>query len=96
MIEVNVDPYSSIIVVDSDGELLTVSEGDNIEFIIESTGELKLGSVVKFNSKKEKLKIQIIPTGENYEEIWPIVAIKEGSLKLVEETDDKNDNENLD
>lgn len=88
MVEIIVNPYKSI-VIDSEDGLLTISEGDNIEFTIESTGEIKQGCITKFMGKDEKLKIQMIPTEQNYEEIWPVVAISEGSLKLVE--DDEND-----
>lgn len=88
MVEIIVNPYKSI-VIDSEDGLLTISEGDAIKFTIESTGEIKQGCITKFMGKDEKLKIQMIPTEQNYEEIWPVVAISEGSLKLVE--DDEND-----
>lgn len=86
MVEIIVNPYKSI-VIDSEDGLLTISEGDNIEFAIESTGEIKQGCITKFMGKDEKLKIQMIPTEpeQNYEEIWPVVAISDGSLKLVED-----------
>jgi hypothetical protein len=84
MIEIDTNPYKSIVIVDDEGKLLTVSEGDKIEFAIESTGEVKQGLITKLNGKNEKLKIQIVPKDQNYEEIWPVVAISEGSLKLVE------------
>ena len=83
MVEISVNPYKSIVIVDDEGELLTISEGDNIEFTIESTGEIKQGCVTKFMGKDEKLKIQIIPINQNYEEIWPVTAMVDGSLKLV-------------
>ena len=83
MVEITVNPYKSIVIVDDEGELLTISEGDNIEFAIESTGEIKQGCVTKFMGKDEKLKIQIIPINQNYEEIWPVTAMVDGSLKLV-------------
>lgn len=84
MIEISVNPYKSIVIVDDEGELLTVSEGDKIEFAIESTGEVKQGFVTKLNGKNEKLKIQMVPKDQNYEEIWPVVIMSEGSLKLAE------------
>jgi hypothetical protein len=92
MVEIIVNPYKSI-VIDSEDGLLTISEGDAIKFTIESTGEIKQGSITKFMGKDEKLKIQMIPTEQNYEEIWPVVAISEGSLKLVEDNEDDEDNE---
>lgn len=92
MVEIIVNPYKSI-VIDSEDGLLTISEGDAIKFTIESTGEIKQGSITKFMGKDEKLKIQMIPTEQNYEEIWPVVAISEGSLKLVEDNEDDEDSE---
>jgi hypothetical protein len=92
MVEIIVNPHKSI-VIDSEDGLLTISEGDAIKFTIESTGEIKQGSITKFMGKDEKLKIQMIPTEQNYEEIWPVVAISEGSLKLVEDNEDDEDNE---
>ena len=85
MIEIEVNPYKSIIVIDEEGELVTISEGDNIQFTLENEKTEKQGVVTKFNGKKEKLKIQMVPKNQTYEEIWPLIMMKEGSLKLVEE-----------
>ncbi len=90
MIEISINPYKSIVIVDAKGELLTISEGDNILFALEGTGEVVKGVVTKFISKDEKLKIQIFNPDKNCEEIWSVVLIKEGSLKLVEGTDDED------
>jgi hypothetical protein len=90
MVEIDTNPYKSIVIVDDEGELLTISEGNKIEFTIESTGEVKQGFVTKLNGKNEKLKIQLVPINQNYEEIWPIVVISEGSLKLVKETEEED------
>ena len=38
--------------------------------------------MTKLQGKDDKLKIQIVPDSENHEEIWPIIVIEEGSLKL--------------
>ena len=91
MLEISVNPYKSIVIVDNNSEFLTVCEGDAIEFAIESTGEVVKGVVTKFASKDEKLKIQIFNPDKNCEEIWSVVLIKEGSLKLVEVTNKVND-----
>ena len=91
MIDINLNPYKSIIVVDDEGELLTISEGDKVEFTIESTGEVKQGFVTKFGGKNEKLKIQIVSKEDACEQIWPIVVMSEGSLKLVEDSEEEND-----
>ena len=81
MITVEKDPYKSIIVEDEDGELVTISEGDNVKFRTDS-GELKQGKLIKFDGKKEKLKLQIMPVGSECEEIWSVMVMSEGSLVL--------------
>jgi hypothetical protein len=91
MIVVETNPYKSIVVLNEDDEPIMISEGDKIEFTVESTGEIKKGIVTKFNSKNEKLKLQMVPDNETYEQIWPIIAMSEGSLKLVEDSEDKNE-----
>jgi hypothetical protein len=81
MITVEKDPYTSIVVKDEDGELVTISEGDNVKFCTDS-GEVKQGKLIKFNGKKEKLKLQIMPVGSECEEIWSVMVMSEGSLVL--------------
>ena len=87
MIVVDVNPYKSVIVLDEEENPILVSEGDKIEFVLES-GEVKKGTVTKLNGKNEKLKIQMLNEEKTHEEIWPIISMAEGSLKLVEETDE--------
>ena len=91
MIDIQLNPYKSIVVIDNEGELITISEGDTIQFEIETTKVVKQGIVTKFISKDEKLKIQMVPKNQTYEEIWPVIAMKDGSLKLVEDTEEEND-----
>ena len=85
MILLQTNPYKSIVVLDKDEKPVILSEGDNIQFDLENTGEVKVGHITKFNGKNEKLKIQIIPKDQTYEEIWPVIFMSEGSLKLVED-----------
>jgi hypothetical protein len=85
MILIQTNPYKSIIVLNEEEKPITLSEGDNIQFDLEGTGEAKVGHITKFSGKNEKLKIQIIPKDQTYEEIWPVVFMNEGSLKLVED-----------
>ena len=89
MVEIKVDPYKSVVILDADGEELTISEGDNIQFCLDS-GLVKEGRITKLQGKGDKLKIQMMPKEKECEEIWPAVVISEGSLKLIEE-DDKED-----
>ena len=92
MVEIKVDPYKSVIILDADGEELTISEGDNIQFCLDS-GLVKEGRITKLQGKGDKLKIQMMPKEKECEEIWPAVVISEGSLKLIEED---NSEENID
>jgi len=89
MVEIKVDPYKSVVILDADGEELTISEGDNIQFCLDS-GLVKEGRITKLQGKGDKLKIQMMPKEKECEEIWPAVVISEGSLRLIEE-DDKED-----
>ncbi|MCE5220220.1 MAG: hypothetical protein LLF98_02835 [Clostridium sp.] len=93
MLDVNLNPYKSIVIVDAEGELITVSEGDTIQFVIESTSEVKKGVVTKFMGKDEKLKIQVLPEKSECQEIWGIVSIAEGSLELLEMNEEPDDDE---
>ncbi len=60
-----------------------VNEGDMISFVVESSAELKTGLVVKITGKSEKTKIKIIPTGQDCEEIWGVISIKDDSLQVI-------------
>ena len=84
MVEIKVDPYKSVIILDADGEELTISEGDNIQFCLDS-GLVKEGRITKLQGKGDKLKIQMMPKEKECEEIWPAVVISEGSLRLIKE-----------
>jgi len=92
MVEIKVDPYKSVIILDADGEELTISEGDNIQFCLDS-GLVKEGRITKLQGKGDKLKIQMMPKEKECEEIWPAVVISEGSLKLIEEDESGDDGE---
>lgn len=80
MIDVVQNPYKSIVVESEEGSV-TISEGDKIQFALES-GLEKKGRVTKLQGKDDKLKIQIIPQDKECEEIWPVVVMVDGSLKL--------------
>ena len=81
MIQVEVNPYKSVIILDKDGEEVLISEGDKVRFCTES-GEVKQGVVTKLQGKDEKLKVQIMPLGGQCEEIWMTAVMSEGSLVL--------------
>ena len=90
MIEVKVNPYKSVVILDSEGEEITISEGDQIKFCLES-GVVKKGRVTKLQGKDDKLKIQMIPQEKECEEIWPVIVMSDGSLGLDIENDDEED-----
>lgn len=90
MVIIERNPYKSIVVLDEEGERVTIAEGDKIEFCLES-GEVKKGIVTKLQGKDDKLKVQMIPQNKECEEIWPVVVISDGSLKLQEEENDEEE-----
>ncbi len=83
MITVVQNPYKSIVVETDEGSI-TISEGDKIKFALES-GLEKRGRVTKLQGKDDKLKIQIISSEKECEEIWSAVVMADGSLKLDKE-----------
>jgi hypothetical protein len=94
MVIVEKTPYQSIEVRTETDDLLTLSVGDKVEFITENEGELKKGNITNLKgSKAEKVEIEIIPIGRNHKEVWPVVDLVEGSLKLVEEPKSETDSE---
>lgn len=72
--------------------MITVSEGDKIRFALES-GLLKKGTVTKLQGKDDKLKIQIIPQDKECEEIWSVIAMVDGSLKLDNDQEEIEEDE---
>jgi len=84
LISIIENPYKSIQVETDEGNIVTIKEGDSVEFAVESTAEIIKGIVTKFASKDEKLKVQIFSAEKVCEQIWPVVAMSEGSLKLVD------------
>jgi len=86
MINVLETPYKSIEVEIAENEVQILSEGSKITFVTEGDGEVKTGIITGFKgSKPEKVEIEIIPSGENHKEIWKVIDMIEGSLKLVED-----------
>lgn len=71
----------------SKGKVVRVDEGDVISFATE-TGESIQGRVTKISGKGEKTKFQIVPIGEQKEEIWSVMVISEDSLSVVEEDEE--------
>ena len=84
MVVIEQNPYKSIIILNEEEEKITISEGDKIQFCLES-GEVKRGVVTKFQGKNDKLKIQIVPSGKECEEIWSLLQMSDGSLRLQDE-----------
>jgi hypothetical protein len=82
IIKVNTSEAWNVFEFAFDGKKGTVNEGDDIEFITEN-GEKEKGNVLKISGKKEKTKIQIVPEAMEYEEIWSVVSIKDGTLKVI-------------
>jgi len=84
MISVHTNPYKSVVVLDEEESPVVISEGDKIEFTLES-GEVVKGTVTKFNGKDDKLKIQMLAEDKTCEVIYATVTMVDGSLKLSED-----------
>jgi len=93
LIEVMIDGKVRVIPIDTkeawnvfefefEGKTYKVNEGDIIRFATEDD-EIKQGNLLKVKGKKEKTKLQIVPTGSEHEETWSVLSIKEGSLKVL-------------
>lgn len=80
----------NVMEVEFEGKTTTIQEGNQISFVVES-GELIEGILNKITGKGEKTKLQINPFEKEYEQIWSIVSIKEGTLKVIDnkEVDDE-------
>lgn len=83
MVSVERDTFRSSVVLNK-GKAVRVDEGDVISFATE-TGESIQGRVTKISGKGEKTKFQIVPTGEQKEEIWSVIVIQEDSLIVLKE-----------
>ena len=88
MVVVDVNPYKSVVVFDEEENPVLVSEGDKIEFSLES-GEVKKGQLQKLQGKDEKLKLTILPEGKECQEIWSVLVMTDGSLKVIDDSDDE-------
>ena len=92
MIDIIATPYKSIEVTTEENYVQTISEGSKITFITEGNSEVKVGIATGFKgTKPEKVKIEMIPIGESHTEIWGIVDMVEGSLKLVDENNEDDE-----
>ena len=72
----------NVVEIEHEGEATTIQEGDQISFVVES-GEIIEGILNKVSGKGEKTKLQINPFGKEYEQIWSVISIKEGTLKVL-------------
>lgn len=79
MVVVEKDKFGSM-VLEGAGR---IDEGDSIEFVAETTGEIKTGNIIKIAGSKKERKLQILPAGSECEELWSIFAIKEDTLKVI-------------
>jgi len=76
-------------IVESTNGDVVISENDKVRFITES-GEVKIGNVVKLIGKGDKLKIQLMPSGKECEELWSVLQIADGSLRLYVEDEEED------
>jgi hypothetical protein len=88
MIVVDTNIYKSVVVLNEEESPILISEGDKIQFDLES-GEVKKGQLQKLQGKDDKLKLTILPEGKECQEIWSVLVMVDGSLKTINE--DEND-----
>ena len=88
MVNVKNDKFGSIIFQGKD-EDLRVNEGDSISFVIESTGELREGTLSKICGSKKERALAIHPKLAEYLETWSILSIAENSLKVTKKINDE-------
>jgi len=84
MVVVDTNIYKSVVVLNEEETPMLISEGDKIEFSLES-GEVKKGQLQKLQGKDEKLKLTILPEGKECQEIWSVLVMVDGSLKVIDE-----------
>lgn len=82
MVMVETDAYKSLGVLNMNGEEIRVDEGDSIQFTTED-GVVVTGKLTKISGKGEKTKLQIVPEGDQKEEIWSVLVMSDGSLEVV-------------
>ena len=86
MVTVQTSAFKSFEIM-KEGKVVRIDEGDTIQFSIE-TGEIITGILTKISGKEEKTKLQIVPKGEQKEEIWSIMVISENTLTVIENEED--------
>jgi hypothetical protein len=95
-VRINPSDAWGVMEVETEDGVLTVNEGDKIEFVTE-TGEPKQGLLTKIKGKGEKTKLQFVREDSECEEIRSVLTIKEDTLKLVkkenEDTEEEEDEE---
>ncbi len=79
MVGVIVNKFSSMVV---DGNL-RINEGDFVTFVVD-TGEQVSGEITKICGGKNDRKLQILPEGEQHEEVWSLSQIAEGTLVVTQ------------
>lgn len=64
----------------------TIRTGQKIRFVIDTTGEEKVGLLIDIKGKKEeKTKVVIQPDGDICESTYEVAVMAEDSLKVVDD-----------
>jgi len=80
MVNVITDVFKSFEIEGEDG-IIRIDEGDSVRFCTEA-GVVKRGIIKKIQGKGEKAKIQILAEDKECEEVWSLIVMAEGSLKI--------------
>ena len=83
IIQINTSDAWNVMEIQFEGKTIVINENDTIEFVVDSSGELKTGILTKITGKGDKTKIQVRPLLMDCEEIWSIISIREGSFKVI-------------
>lgn len=86
MVMVEKDKFASIIVMGNDGEEVRIQEEDKIVFTTES-GVTKKAVLTKITGSKKERKLQIRPMFSEFEEVWSLFNIQEGTLRVMTKED---------
>jgi len=78
MVQVIINKFSSIVVEGN----LRINEGDSVSFVVD-TGEKVSGILMKICGGKKDRKLQILPDGEQHEEVWALSQVTENTLTVT-------------
>jgi len=92
-LKINTSDAWGVMDVQTESGVVTVNEGDKIEFVTENNGEIVKGIPTKIKGKGEKTNFEFVADGSECKQVWDVMAIKEGTLKLIKEEKEEDTEE---